>query len=181
MRRLPHHRRFAYGFVPQEASIPRDCVLSKVLAALSTTARTRDNVRATPCEQTNTIDYGKLQSDHPRFFLTRMTHMSSQPGTSHIRAFEASKLASDPKFYMRGFCCMLVRTHMNHAHDHGDQNHTDDTAEAGDRVSRLGLLADICLTAGKGFAGYASGSTAVIADAAHSLSDVVSLSITGDS
>lgn len=67
------------------------------------------------------------------------------------------------------------RTHMGHAHDHQEHKHNDDTGEAGERVSRLGLIADICLTVGKGFAGYASGSTAVIADAAHSMSDVVSL------
>ncbi|KAH7291820.1 hypothetical protein KP509_29G036800 [Ceratopteris richardii] len=69
--------------------------------------------------------------------------------------------------------CMPIRAHMGHAHDHHDHTHNDDTGEAGERVSRLGFLADIFLTVGKGCAGYVSGSTAVIADAAHSMSDVV--------
>lgn len=37
----------------------------------------------------------------------------------------------------------------------------------------MGLAADIGLAAGKAFTGYLSGSTAIIADAAHSVSDVV--------
>jgi divalent metal cation (Fe/Co/Zn/Cd) transporter len=40
-------------------------------------------------------------------------------------------------------------------------------------VLKLGLWGDILLTIGKGTAGYVSGSKAIIADAAHSLSDIV--------
>lgn len=80
---------------------------------------------------------------------------------------------SKPDGRMHRVICAFNRTHMGHAHDHQEHKHNDDTGEAGERVSRLGLIADICLTVGKGFAGYASGSTAVIADAAHSMSDVV--------
>ncbi|KAL8215396.1 hypothetical protein R6Q57_004845 [Mikania cordata] len=47
----------------------------------------------------------------------------------------------------------------------------------GERIFRLGLAADVGLTAGKILAGYLSGSTAIIADAAHSLSDVVLSSV----
>lgn len=65
------------------------------------------------------------------------------------------------------------RSHMGHSHHQHDHDPREASGEAGERVSRLGLAADICLSAGKGFAGYISGSTAVIADAAHSMSDVV--------
>jgi hypothetical protein len=71
------------------------------------------------------------------------------------------------------------RTHMGHAHGphpvhhHHNSPDEDGSTEAGERVSRIGLIADVFLTAGKGFAGYVSGSTAIIADAAHSMSDVV--------
>lgn len=42
-----------------------------------------------------------------------------------------------------------------------------------ENIFRLGLAADIGLSAGKAITGYLTGSTAIIADAAHSLSDVV--------
>ncbi|KAL7601705.1 hypothetical protein Lser_V15G27382 [Lactuca serriola] len=60
------------------------------------------------------------------------------------------------------------RWHVGHSHHHHEQ-----TSEEGERIFRLGLLSDIGLTAGKVLTGYLSGSTAIIADAAHSLSDVV--------
>ncbi|XP_071720156.1 metal tolerance protein 2 isoform X2 [Rutidosis leptorrhynchoides] len=60
------------------------------------------------------------------------------------------------------------RWHVGHSHHHHDQ-----TSKDGERIFRLGLAADIGLTAGKALTGYLSGSTAIIADAAHSLSDVV--------
>lgn len=71
-----------------------------------------------------------------------------------------------------------VRTHMggDHSHQHSlsSPNTDPSTAASADRVTQLGLCADIALTFGKGAAGAVSGSTAILADAAHSLSDVVS-------
>eukprot|EP01018_Ginkgo_biloba_P017496 Gb_14214 [translate_table: standard] len=63
------------------------------------------------------------------------------------------------------------RSHMGHAQHH--HHHHDEAGVAGERVSKLGLAADITLASGKAVAGYLSGSTAIIADAAHSVSDVV--------
>lgn len=67
----------------------------------------------------------------------------------------------------------LKRSHMSQSHHHRNHDASEATGDAGERVSRLGLAADMSLAAGKGFAGYLSGSTAIIADAAHSMSDVV--------
>lgn len=61
------------------------------------------------------------------------------------------------------------RTHMGHAH----HEEVSEPGGAGEKVLKLGLLADVLLTIGKGAAGYVSGSAAIIADAAHSLSDIV--------
>lgn len=61
-----------------------------------------------------------------------------------------------------------ARGHVGHSHHHGG-----DGGEASERIFRLGLAADVALTAGKTVTGYLSGSTAIIADAAHSLSDIV--------
>lgn len=61
------------------------------------------------------------------------------------------------------------RWHVGHSHSH----HT--SGEDSEKIFRLGLLSDIGLATGKAVTGYLSGSTAIIADAAHSISDVVNL------
>ncbi|OMO63761.1 hypothetical protein CCACVL1_22294 [Corchorus capsularis] len=63
------------------------------------------------------------------------------------------------------------RWHFGHSHDHRDHQHN--ITKEGEKIFRLGLGADIGLAAGKALTGYLSGSTAIIADAAHSVSDVV--------
>lgn len=60
------------------------------------------------------------------------------------------------------------RWHTGHSH-----SHHHDSGKEGERIFRLGLAADIGLAASKAVAGYVCGSTAIIADAAHSISDVV--------
>uniref|UniRef100_A0ACD5WZP7 Uncharacterized protein n=1 Tax=Avena sativa TaxID=4498 RepID=A0ACD5WZP7_AVESA len=61
-----------------------------------------------------------------------------------------------------------ARGHGGHSHHPGE-----DSGEASEKIFRLGLAADVVLTVGKAFTGYLSGSTAITADAAHSLSDIV--------
>uniref|UniRef100_A0A0D9Z785 Cation efflux protein transmembrane domain-containing protein n=1 Tax=Oryza glumipatula TaxID=40148 RepID=A0A0D9Z785_9ORYZ len=63
------------------------------------------------------------------------------------------------------------RGHVGHSHHH---HHGEEVGgEASERIFRLGLAADVVLTVGKAVTGYLSGSTAIAADAAHSLSDIV--------
>ena len=62
-------------------------------------------------------------------------------------------------------------TFVDHAEDAGERDEIGFDALV---VFRLGLAADFGLAAGKAVTGYLSGSTAIIADAAHSVSDVVS-------
>ncbi|KAL6214626.1 hypothetical protein ACLB2K_014058 [Fragaria x ananassa] len=64
------------------------------------------------------------------------------------------------------------RWHLGHSH-----GPDEDYGKEGEKIFRLGLAADIGLASGKALTGYLSGSTAVIADAAHSVSDVVLSSI----
>lgn len=88
----------------------------------------------------------------------------------------SQSLSAEGTFILRGALHLdfATRSHMGHAHHH---HHGDDDNAggglAGERVSKLGLAADIALAGGKAVTGYLSGSTAIIADAAHSLSDVV--------
>ena len=72
-------------------------------------------------------------------------------------------------------CCRISRRWQSGDHSHSHSQHHL-AGKEGDRVFKLGLAADVALSAGKSVAGYLSGSTAVIADAAHSISDIVSLS-----
>ncbi|KAL0435852.1 UNVERIFIED_CONTAM: Metal tolerance protein C1 [Sesamum radiatum] len=66
------------------------------------------------------------------------------------------------------------RWHLGHTHHHDHHEHRDlHSGKEGEKIFRLGLAADIGLAAGKAVTGYLSGSTAIIADAAHSISDVV--------
>ncbi|XP_057424318.1 metal tolerance protein 2 isoform X2 [Lotus japonicus] len=66
------------------------------------------------------------------------------------------------------------RWHFGHSHSHDDHHHHPyNVKEEGEKIFRLGLAADVSLAVGKAFTGYVTGSTAIIADAAHSVSDVV--------
>jgi len=62
------------------------------------------------------------------------------------------------------------RWHFGHP-DHHQQYQKP--GEEGEKIFRLGLTADIGLSVAKALTGYLCGSTAIIADAAHSVSDVV--------
>ncbi|KAK1279556.1 Metal tolerance protein C1 [Acorus gramineus] len=109
------------------------------------------------------------------------------------RAYGLSRLASStPPYAPNPFECVFVdplslrateqqQHHIqkmmnNHSHItkrwHGGHHHHEHTRE-GESVFRLGLAADVALAAGKAVTGYLSGSTAIIADAAHSVSDIV--------
>ncbi|KAK2649383.1 hypothetical protein Ddye_016872 [Dipteronia dyeriana] len=66
-----------------------------------------------------------------------------------------------------------IRWHFAHSHHDHHQHHHDFSGKDAENIFRLGLASDIALATGKAFIGYMSGSTAIIADAAHSISDVV--------
>ncbi|PPR95985.1 hypothetical protein GOBAR_AA24691 [Gossypium barbadense] len=63
------------------------------------------------------------------------------------------------------------RWHLGHSNGHHDHDHN--LTKEGEKIFCLGLGADIGLATSKALTGYLSGSTAIIADAAHSISDVV--------
>ncbi|XP_004309367.1 PREDICTED: metal tolerance protein 2, partial [Fragaria vesca subsp. vesca] len=86
------------------------------------------------------------------------SHPISQTLNSHLRQ---NPIYSIPR-----------RWHLGHSH-----GPDEDYGKEGEKIFRLGLAADIGLASGKALTGYLSGSTAIIADAAHSVSDVVLSSI----
>ncbi|KAK4355696.1 hypothetical protein RND71_024667 [Anisodus tanguticus] len=79
---------------------------------------------------------------------------------------DSATRVSNPNFMLQ------KRWHTGHSHSHHD--HRDlRSGKDGERIFRLGLAADIGLAASKDFTGYVCGSTVIIADAAHSISNVV--------
>uniref|UniRef100_A0A7C8YZ02 Cation efflux protein transmembrane domain-containing protein n=1 Tax=Opuntia streptacantha TaxID=393608 RepID=A0A7C8YZ02_OPUST len=70
---------------------------------------------------------------------------------------------------------IFKRWHFGHSHNDHHHHHgpLQGSSKESENIFRLGLAADVGLTVGKAITGYVSGSTAIIADAAHSLSDVV--------
>lgn len=83
---------------------------------------------------------------------------------------QSSPLETTPRFNFS------KRWHFGHHTGSDHQHQRPGGAEEGERIFRLGLTADIGLSVGKALTGYLCGSTAIIADAAHSVSDVVCLS-----
>ncbi|KAF3436408.1 hypothetical protein FNV43_RR23500 [Rhamnella rubrinervis] len=66
------------------------------------------------------------------------------------------------------------RWHLGHSHHHHDDHHDNHiSGKESEKIFRLGLASDMFLATGKALTGYLSGSTAIVADAAHSVSDVV--------
>ncbi|KAI4301368.1 hypothetical protein L6164_034655 [Bauhinia variegata] len=96
---------------------------------------------------------------------TRKTVLPPDVGSFNCHRFEPSLVFADNPIYK-----IPRRWHLGHSH-HDHHHHLPE--KEGENIFKLGLGADIGLAAGKALTGYLSGSTAIIADAAHSMSDVV--------
>ena len=73
---------------------------------------------------------------------------------------------------------MQTRTHAGHSHGHtqGENAYLTSTNknDAGVRITRIGLFVNLAMAVGKGVGGYVFHSQALIADAFHALTDLVS-------
>ena len=74
-----------------------------------------------------------------------------------------------------------TRCHGSHGHSHSHHHHHDNpyltstnTFDAGVRITRIGLVANLAMAIGKFIGGYVFHSQALIADAYHALTDLVS-------
>ncbi|KAJ5145734.1 Cation efflux protein [Penicillium bovifimosum] len=75
----------------------------------------------------------------------------------------------------------MTQTRDHGGHGHGHHHHHDTTyltstnkSDAGVRITRIGLVANLCMAIGKFIGGYVFHSQALIADAYHALTDLVS-------
>lgn len=69
--------------------------------------------------------------------------------------------------------------HHGHGHSHGHHGHAHGPVDTGDWRYGLGLVVNLAFVAVEFGAGYVSGSTALMADAGHNLSDVLGLAMAG--
>ena len=70
-----------------------------------------------------------------------------------------------------------TRTHAGHSHSHTHDNTyliSKNKKDAGVRITRVGLFVNLAMAIGKGIGGYVFHSQALVADAFHSLTDLVS-------
>ncbi|KAL5791861.1 hypothetical protein ACOSP7_000455 [Xanthoceras sorbifolium] len=105
-------------------------------------------------------------------YRTYVSRLSSQCNKNHHPIFHfkhhPSSLFSHELYFK-----VPIRLHLGHSHhDHHHHRH-DFSGKEAENIFRLGLASDIGLATGKALTRYLSGSTAIIADAAHSISDVV--------
>ena len=75
----------------------------------------------------------------------------------------------------------VVQTRMHGGHSHSHSHHHDNTyltssnkKDAGVRITRIGLYVNLIMAVGKGIGGYYFNSQALVADAFHALTDLVS-------
>ncbi|CAD6592058.1 MAG: hypothetical protein ASARMPREDX12_005635 [Alectoria sarmentosa] len=72
----------------------------------------------------------------------------------------------------------LARPHSGHSHQHHHHDNTylvsTNKKDAGVRITRIGLYVNFCMAIFKGFGGYFLNSQSLVADAFHSLTDLVS-------
>ena len=68
------------------------------------------------------------------------------------------------------------RAHAGHSHHHHDSTYltSKDRRDPGVRITRIGLMTNIAMAVVKGFGGYVFNSQALVADAFHALTDLVS-------
>lgn len=106
--------------------------------------------------------------------ISSLLSQSRQKSLSPSVSLNSHQLQSSLIFSNNPVFKITRRWHLGHSH--GDHEHQHLLLQKeGENIFKLGLAADIGLATGKALTGYLSGSTAIIADAAHSISDVVRL------
>ena len=103
----------------------------------------------------------------PSSSTTYHTSPLLHPLSSHLRRWPSPVMSSTT----------LTRPHSGHSHQHHHDNTylvSTDKKDAGVRITRIGLYVNFCMAIGKGLGGYFLNSQSLVADAFHSLTDLVS-------
>ena len=116
------------------------------------------------------LSYRALLRTHPPFTHSTTYHTRTllYPSTIHFCRKLRPIMSSTT----------LVRPHSGHSHQHHQHDNTylvsTNKKDAGVRITRIGLYVNFCMAIGKGLGGYFLNSQALMADAFHSLTDLVS-------
>lgn len=109
----------------------------------------------------------------------------SNIGSAQRRILTSTPFLKDPSSFLfhsrpRSIPTSLAMT-QTRGHGHSHHHHHDNTyltstnkSDAGVRITRIGLVANLCMAIGKFIGGYMFHSQALIADAYHALTDLVS-------
>ncbi|GAA5907306.1 cation diffusion facilitator family transporter [Sporobolomyces salmoneus] len=128
-----------------------------------------------------------LRSVNPRTLLASRSIIMSSPSSSTLRQRSTPSSSSSSSTSPSASSAPHTHSHgLSHSHSHG--SHTEETAvlssafsslrspsslDPGSRITLIGLFSNVGLTALKGVAGYLLASSALLADAAHSGSDLI--------
>ena len=119
----------------------------------------------------------------PRLYhnITSPTYLKSICPSQHTHGLNAScRLSSRSSFppVSNMTTTKQTRDHAGHSHGHHHHDNTylvsSNKNDAGVRITRIGLLVNLAMAIGKGIGGYVFHSQALIADAFHALTDLVS-------
>ena len=114
--------------------------------------------------------------------LLRPRHLHHKNRTPVLSSCDSrSSLSHEHQPLAPSMAATQTRSHAGHGHGHGHHHHHDTTyltsqnkSDAGVRITRIGLFVNLGMAIGKGFGGYMFHSQALVADAYHALTDLVS-------
>ena len=108
-----------------------------------------------------------------RIWITRLSSNTQNFSHSNFVTKSSNSLFQDPSVVLSQNPVYSIPRRWHLGHSHRDDHSHGSSGIEGEKIFRLGLASDVVLATGKALTGYLSGSTAIIADAAHSVSDVV--------
>ena len=114
---------------------------------------------------------------HAHIPLTRLVLLSSST-TYHTSTPSPSSNLLRRRLSPMMSSLSLTRTHSGHSHQHHHHDNTylvsTNKKDAGVRITRIGLIVNFGMAVSKGLGGYFLNSQSLVADAFHSLTDLVS-------
>ena len=129
-------------------------------------------------------------SPSPALIRTHHRHMQSPPiclaiASAYTTCYAGSPLRSSSKLLPHRLSPTMsstapARQHSGHSHKHHHHHHDNtylistNKKDAGVRITRIGLYVNFCMAICKGLGGYFLNSQSLVADAFHSLTDLVS-------
>lgn len=107
------------------------------------------------------------------------THAKSSAINSSSILIKLSRNGRRPSLYALMTSTVQTRLHGGHSHSHSHQHDntyltSTNKKDAGVRITRIGLYVNLVMAIGKGIGGYYFNSQALVADAFHALTDLVS-------